>query len=285
MLSVVVTNWLSWDVDLSLVHRGQCQHQIPQHIHIRLRNNSLARSSSSLSGKTGRSYKPFWVNQQNSNKSKEVYLFTLIHIQVLDIIGLESTLGLIPQLVMTWGGQTSSWPLTWGHRDRNTEGVKVSEGNFHVKMSECGNHDLPKVEIWKVKIVPWQISHSPLQHTWTLLGVTFMTEWREDRSALTLVAFHLIIHPSFAFAEPLFNIKRVRLKNFPTLCCFWNNCPHHLDWTSHHYIHDTLHDYHPDQHLDCFAIKLDSFFTFPPSSLVTHPLKTTKSSGCLTLMG
>ena len=76
-----------------------------------------------------------------------------------------------------------------------------------------------------------------------------------------LVAFHIIIHPSFAFAEPQFHLSGKHLNNFPIIHCLWNNCPHHLDIISHHYIHNTSEECYPDQNLDLFAIKIDNFIT------------------------
>ena len=116
-----------------------------------------------------------------------------------------------------------------------------------------------------------QLGHCPFYHPIVSLGFTVPTpiqigtehyfKWRGVDSLLTLVTFHLIIHPTFTFMEPLFNIAGNHLKNFHIIHCFWNDCLYHLAHFSHTLIHDTLHNWYPDQNLDLFAIKINNFIT------------------------
>ena len=105
-----------------------------------------------------------------------------------------------------------------------------------------------------------QFGHHPIYHP--IISLSFTTpspiqissehyfEWREVNSPLPLVAIHIVIHPSFAFSKPLFNITGTHLKNFTIIHILWNDCPQHLDCISHHYIHNVLGEQYPDQNLD-----------------------------------
>ena len=98
-------------------------------------------------------------------------------------------------------------------------------------------------------------------------------EWREVDSPLPIVAIHVIIHPSFAFAEPLFNIAGTHLKNFPIIHILWSDCPRHLNHISHNYIHNVLGDRYPDQNLDLFALKFDYFITSYYKAVTPYSLR------------
>ena len=128
-----------------------------------------------------------------------------------------------------------------------------------------------------------QLGHRPLYHPIILHDFTLPTpiqigteqyfEWKEIDSPLTLVAFHIIIHPTFAFPSPQFNISGSHLKNFPIIHCLWNDCPHHLDRLSSDYIENVLGERYPDQHLDLFTLNIDWFITSYYKPVTPYPLQ------------
>ena len=115
-----------------------------------------------------------------------------------------------------------------------------------------------------------QFCHCPFYHPATHLsftkptpiqvGVEHYFEWVHQESRIPLVAFHLIIHPTFAFGEPLFTFGSIHLKPFPIIHCLWSDCPRHLNLLTSHFIDQTLLNKWPDQRLDAFSINLDNFF-------------------------
>ena len=116
-----------------------------------------------------------------------------------------------------------------------------------------------------------QLHHHPFYRPATYLSFTEPTpiqvasehyfEWLHQESRIPIVAFHLIIHPTFAFGEPLFTFGSIHLKPFPIIHCLWNNCPRHLNLLTSHFIDQTLLHKWPDQRLDTFSINLDNFFS------------------------
>ena len=84
-----------------------------------------------------------------------------------------------------------------------------------------------------------QLHHCPFYRPATHLSFTEPTpiqvgtehyfEWLHKESRIPLVAFHLIIHPTFAFGEPLFTFSSIHLKPFPIIHCLWSDCPRHIN--------------------------------------------------------
>ena len=116
-----------------------------------------------------------------------------------------------------------------------------------------------------------QLKHSPYYRPAISLSFTYPPpfqvgtehhfEWRSKDNTFVIVSFHLIIHPTFAFFEPLFKISRQSFRPYPTIHCFWHDCPHRLDILTSHFIEQTLEPLWQREGLDIFTAELDAFFT------------------------
>ena len=93
------------------------------------------------------------------------------------------------------------------------------------------------------------------------VGTEHYFEWVHSETRIPLVAFYLIIHPTFAFGEPLFTFSSIHLKPFPIIHCLWNDCPRHLNLLTSDFLDQTLVYKWPDQNINAFGIHLHNFFS------------------------
>ena len=80
-------------------------------------------------------------------------------------------------------------------------------------------------------------------------------------SRIPIIAFHLIIHPTFAFREPLFTFGSIHLKPFPVIHCLWSDCPRHINLLTADFLDQTLVYKWPDRNFDVFHLLLQDFFS------------------------
>ena len=116
-----------------------------------------------------------------------------------------------------------------------------------------------------------QLYHRPFYRPATHLSFTEPTpiqvgsehyfEWLHKESRIPIVAFHLIIHPTFTFAEPLFTFGSQHLKPFPIIHCLWSDCPRHINLLTSDFLDQTLVHKWPDQNVDAFHLLLQDFFS------------------------